>query len=75
MANLLTLKVGEPARVTEIRAENHIDQRILSLGIGADAVVKVSKIAPLGDPIAVEVDGAQIVLRKSEAAGIIVEPV
>ena len=31
MANLLTLKVGEPARVTKIRAENHIDQRILSL--------------------------------------------
>lgn len=75
MANLLSLRIGEYARVTQIRAENHIDQRILSLGIGADVVVKVSKIAPLGDPIAVEVDGAQIVLRKSEAEGILVEPV
>ena len=75
MANLLTLKIGESGRVTQIRAENHIDQRILSLGIGADVVVKVSKVAPLGDPIAVEVDGAQIVLRKSEAEGILVEPV
>ena len=75
MANLLTLKIGQSARVTQIRAENHIDQRILSLGIGTDVVVKVSKVAPLGDPIAVEVDGAQIVLRKSEAEGILVEPV
>ena len=75
MVNLLSLKKGQSARVTEIRAENQIDQRILSLGIGADVIVKICKIAPLGDPIAVELDGAQIVLRKSEAAGILVEPV
>ena len=60
--------------MTDIRAENHIDQRILSLGIATDAILKVCKVAPLGDPIAVEVDGAQIVLRKSEAQGIQVEP-
>ena len=75
MGNLLSLKLGQSARVTEIRAKTHIDQRIMSLGIGADVIVKVCNIAPLGDPIAVEVDGAQIVLRKSEAAGIQVEPV
>jgi len=44
----------------------------MSLGIGADVIVKISKVAPLGDPIAVEVDGAQIVLRKSEAERILV---
>lgn len=75
MTNLVSLKIGQSARVTQIRAETHIDQRILSLGIGADVVIKVSKVAPLGDPIAVEVDGAQIILRKSEAEGILVEPV
>ncbi|MCZ6674592.1 MAG: FeoA domain-containing protein [Verrucomicrobia bacterium] len=74
MANILSLKIGESARVTELRAENHIDQRILSLGIGTDVIIKMCKIAPLGDPIAVEVDGAQIILRKSEAEGILVEP-
>lgn len=74
MPNLLTIKKGQSVRVTAIRAENSIDQRILSLGITADAVLKVCKVAPLGDPIAVEVDGAQIVLRKSEARGIQVEP-
>jgi ferrous iron transport protein A len=72
VANLLSLKIGQSARVTEILAENHIDQRIMSLGIGADVIVKISKVAPLGDPIAVEVDGAQIVLRKSEAERILV---
>ena len=75
MPNLLSIKVGHSARITQIRAENHIDQRIMSLGIGANVIVKVKKIAPLGDPIAIEVDGAQIVLRKSEALGIQVEPV
>ena len=38
-------------------------------------MIKLCKVAPLGDPIAVEIDGAQIVLRKSEAEGILVEPV
>ena len=75
MGNLLSLKLDQSARVTEIRAVNHIDQRIMSLGIGADVIVKVCKVAPLGDPIAIEVDGAQIVLRKSEAEGILVEPI
>jgi ferrous iron transport protein A len=75
LANLLSLKIGETARVTEIRAENHIDQRILSLGIGAGVAIKISKVAPLGDPIAIEVDGALIILRKSEARGILIEPI
>ncbi|MBC9868781.1 MAG: ferrous iron transport protein A [Opitutae bacterium] len=74
MPNLLTIKKGQSVRVTAIRAQYPIDQRILSLGIATDAVLKVCKVAPLGDPIAVEVDGAQIVLRKSEASGIQVEP-
>lgn len=75
MKSLLTLGLGQSARVVEIRARNHIDQRIMSLGINADVIVKVCKVAPLGDPIAVEVDGAQIVLRKTEAQGILVEPI
>jgi ferrous iron transport protein A len=75
VANLLSLKIGQSARVISIRAENHIDQRIMSMGIGADVMIKLCKVAPLGDPIAVEIDGAQIVLRKSEAEGILVEPV
>ena len=72
--NLLTIRKGLSVRVTAIRAENSIDQRIHSLGIATDAILKVCKVAPLGDPIAVEIDGAQIVLRKSEACGIQVEP-
>jgi len=74
VASILSLKPGESARVTRIRAENQIDQRILSLGIGANVIIKLCKVAPLGDPIAVEVDGSQIILRKSEAEGIEVEP-
>jgi ferrous iron transport protein A len=75
LSSLLSLKLGQKARVTEVRAESHIDQRILSLGIGANVIIKISKVAPLGDPIAIEVDGALIMLRKSEAQGILVEPI
>ncbi len=74
MNTLLTLKIGQSGRVTDVRAENQNDQRLMSLGIATGVVVKVCKVAPLGDPIAIEVDGTHIVLRKTEASGISIEP-
>jgi len=73
MNSLLTIKRGQKARITHIRAEQEIDQRIANFGITKDSVVCLTRVAPLGDPIAIEVDGSQIVLRKSEASGIQVE--
>jgi len=75
MNSLLTIKRGQQARITNIRAEQAIDQRIANFGVTKDSIVRLTRIAPLGDPIAIEVDGTQIVLRKSEASAIQVEPI
>ena len=43
------------------------------MGLTRGASVIVRKVAPLGDPIEITVRGYNLSLRKSEAAGIVVE--
>jgi len=35
--------------------------------------IKLTKIAPLGDPIAIEVSGYELSMRKQEAAAVMLE--
>jgi Fe2+ transport system protein FeoA len=39
-----------------------------ALGFIPGRLVKVTRLAPLGDPLSVELDGQEISLRRSEAA-------
>ncbi len=74
MISLEKLVVGQQGRVVTLDATNAVDQRLMALGLLPDMVVKLVRIAPLGDPIAVEFLNQCISLRKSEAAGIKVDP-
>jgi len=69
------LEPGESGRVLNLSGEPQIRRRLMDMGLTPGAVVEVEKLAPLGDPIEVEVRGYHLSLRKREAAGIAVEPV
>ncbi|MGB9798340.1 MAG: DtxR family transcriptional regulator [bacterium] len=71
---LKDLKVSESGRIVEV-AEGTIKNRLLSLGAIPGTVVKVEKVAPLGDPIDVSLLGYHLTLRKEEAEKIIVEKI
>lgn len=45
-------------------------QRLMSMGMIPGAFAKVIRVAPLGDPIMLEVTGYQVCLRRREAVGI-----
>ena len=47
--------------------------KLLALGMTPGAKVKVKRLAPLGDPIEIEVRGFSLSLRKAEAQTIEVE--
>lgn len=70
---LADLKVGETARVVDVRAEEPLALHILEIGLVTGAQVRFLRSAPLGDPIQVEVDGFLLSLRKTEAEAVIVE--
>ena len=54
--------------------EGAIYQRLLEMGVIQGATVEVIRLAPLGDPVEIVVQGYHLLLRKAEAALIELEP-
>lgn len=69
------LQVGAAAKIEEVSTVSDRAGRIAALGFIPGRVVKVTRHAPLGDPISVEVDGQEISLRRAEAAIIHIEEI
>ncbi len=72
MSTLAEVKPGQTVRVLEVLGNDSLAARIMEMGIVDDESVKVLGIAPLGDPIEVEVQGYRLSLRKSEASRVAV---
>lgn len=70
---LKELSPGQQGKVTSIGSTGPIKRRIMDMGVTPGVEVKVVKIAPLGDPIEVNIRGYELSLRKEEAAQIQVE--
>jgi len=65
---LSSLAPGDRATVLGVDASTPEGQRLQELGFLPDTEIRVVRRAPLGDPIAFSLRGAQICLRRSEAA-------
>ncbi len=64
---------GESVKVKSLKGEGPVKRRIMDMGITKGVEINLRKIAPLGDPIEVNVRGYELTLRKSEAENIEVE--
>lgn len=72
-ALLSSLTVGRRARVLEVAGDDALQQRLLEMGVLPGVEVRLVRVAPLGDPIEIEVLGYNLSLRKSEAAHVHIE--
>ena len=63
----------ETVRVVKLYGEGPVKRRIMDMGITKGVEVFVRKVAPLGDPIEVNVRGYELSLRKADAEMIEVE--
>lgn len=68
MRRLNQLKPGESGTVTALQGDGPIYQRLLEMGVIEGVAIEVVRIAPLGDPIEISVQGYHLSLRKAEAA-------
>ena len=64
---LSELAVGEQAVVVAIHALAEAKRRLMDMGITRHTQVYLRKVAPLGDPIEINLRGYELTLRKSEA--------
>jgi len=70
MASLNDLRIQQTARVLGIDGGGAITQRLMAMGLLPGVQVRLMRVAPLGDPIAVDFEGCQLCLRRSEAAAL-----
>jgi ferrous iron transport protein A len=73
MKTLREIKIGGTARVVKVHGEGAVRRRIMDMGITRGVEIKITKVAPLGDPLEVTVRGYELSLRKEDAARIEVE--
>ena len=67
------LKTGESGVITKVGGEGPLRLRLLDMGLIPKTVVKIQKVAPLGDPIQLLIRGYDLTIRKEDAAVIDVE--
>ena len=73
MKTLKDVKIGATAKVVKLYGEGAIRRRIMDMGITKGVEVYVRKVAPLGDPVEVNVRGYELSIRKEDAEMIEVE--
>lgn len=64
------LPPGVRAVVMSVDVDSALRKRLVEMGVTPGVLIAVERVAPLGDPIAVEVRGYRLSMRKAEAAQI-----
>ena len=73
MKTLKDAKVGETLTLMKLQGNGTIKLRIMNMGITKGTQVHIRKVAPLGDPVEVNVRGYELSIRKGDAELILVE--
>jgi Fe2+ transport system protein FeoA len=71
---LAELPVGRRARVVHVDGGDDVAMRLLEMGLTPGVEVLVTGVAPLGDPLELEVRGYRLSVRKSEVRRVEIEP-
>ena len=65
---LKEMKAGETGEITGFHeGDPNYRRKLLSLGLTKGAQFRVIRVAPLGDPMEIEIRGFRLSLRKDEA--------
>ncbi len=73
MKTLREAPIGSTVKVVKLHGEGAIKRRIMDMGLTKGVEVYIRKVAPLGDPIEINVRGYELSLRKADAELIEVE--
>lgn len=73
MKTLKETKPGETVKVLKLTGEGPVKRRIMDMGITKGVEIYVRKVAPLGDPLEINVRSYELSIRKEDAAMIEVE--
>ncbi len=61
------LEIGKTAKITAVGGEGALRLRLLDMGIIPNTEVRITKIAPMGDPIELYIRGYSLTIRLDDA--------
>ena len=67
MRTLKDAKVGDIVTVVRLHGEGAVKRRIMDMGITKGVAIQIRKVAPLGDPMELNVRGYELSVRKADA--------
>lgn len=73
MKTLRNAAIGETMTVVKLHGEGPVKRRIMDMGLTKGTKVVIRKVAPLGDPIEINLRGYELSLRKVDAEMVEVE--
>ena len=73
-SHLSDLKIGQRAKVLGLHLDKpEVRRHLLDMGITKGTEILIKKIAPMGDPVDIELRGYELCIRKEEMKNIDVE--
>ena len=73
MRTLADVRPGESVTVLRLTGKGPVKRRIMDMGITKGTFITVRKLAPLGDPLEINLRNYELSLRKEDAKMIEVE--
>ncbi|MBK8271224.1 MAG: FeoA domain-containing protein [Planctomycetes bacterium] len=70
---LADLIPGQAGRVAFVVGEAGVRHRLLEMGLTRGTLVKLVRVAPMGDPVELDFRGYRLSVRRSEAAAVHIE--
>lgn len=67
MKTLKDVACGQTVTVKKLHGEGALKRRIMDMGITKGVEIYIRKVAPLGDPVEINVRGYELSLRKGDA--------
>jgi Fe2+ transport system protein FeoA len=67
---LSELQVGQSGIVSRLDIRGRSRRRLLEMGLVTGERVRIERVAPLGDPVALRIKGYQLALRRADAGQI-----
>jgi Fe2+ transport system protein FeoA len=61
------LKIGQSGTIDKVGGEGALRLRFLDMGLIPGTAVKLQKVAPMGDPIQIQVRGYELTIRREDA--------
>ena len=68
--SLCDLKLGEKGKINSIKGDLKLAKRVAALGWVEGTEVELKRVAPLGDPLVINIRGFDLAIRKNDAKNI-----